>query len=260
MFIGIAGKRSRVRRGPLPVVSAGFAVDGAAFDGSTYLTRGASYTGAADSRSLLMSFWYRTASWAGNTVLFDNTGDLVAFSSFGGTFSIYANDAVGTSKLQIDQHTGVPLPADANWHHVMVAMNTNAAAGLKTAQMYVDDVALTVDVTDAQAAFDIDFTQGNWSIAAYVDSQFAFVGDLAEFYIAPGQFLDLSVQANRRKFRDGAGKPVSLGATGSTPTGIAPAFFHHLDDGEAPANFGINRGSGGGMTVTGTITTSPTNP
>lgn len=71
---------------------------------------------------------------------------------------------------------------------------------------------------------------------------------LGEAYFAPGQFLDFTVAANRRKFNQFVGGlllPVSLGTDGSLPTGVAPIIYLHLDNGEAASNFNLNRGSGG---------------
>ena len=65
-----------------------------------------------------------------------------------------------------------------------------------------------------------------------------------------------SPQVHRR-----LGEAGDLGSDGSTPTGVAPIFFRHLSDGEAAANFAINRGTGGAdMTITGALTTAATSP
>ena len=61
--------------------------------------------------------------------------------------------------------------------------------------------------------------------------------------------VDFSSEANRLKFRDAFGNPVSLGTDGSTPTGTAPAIYMRFD----PASQGTNSGTGGAFTKTGTI-------
>jgi hypothetical protein len=85
-------------------------------------------------------------------------------------------------------------------------------------------------------------------------------GGMAELFFAPGQFLDFSVQSNRRKFRSSGGKPISLGADGSTPTGTKPLIYLHLDDAETANNFATNRAGNGNLTVTGALTTRATSP
>jgi hypothetical protein len=37
-------------------------------------------------------------------------------------------------------------------------------------------------------------------------------------------------------------------------------MYHHLDNGEAVANFATNRGTGGNFTITGTLDTASTSP
>lgn len=240
---------------------ANFAVDGASFDGTNdYLTRGAGFTGASDSSRLLLSFWYRTSSFAADCLIIGSAADLVGVGSFGGDYQIYVNDPLGSSQLLITATISSEWPADGNWHHVLVAIDTNFSAGNKIAQIYLDDAPLSSTVNDTSAAFSIDFTQTNWSVGGYVDSQFKFTGDLAEVFYAPGQILDLSITANRRKFIDASGKPVDLGADGSTPTGTMPVLYLHLDDGETANNFATNAGSGGGMTVNGALATSGASP
>jgi hypothetical protein len=79
---------------------------------------------------------------------------------------------------------------------------------------------------------------------------------LAEVYINLAEYVDLSVEANRRKFISSAGKPVNLGASGSVPTGTAPIMYF-----KGPASaFPTNLGTGGNFTVTGTLTDGSTNP
>jgi hypothetical protein len=65
------------------------------------------------------------------------------------------------------------------------------------------------------------------------------------------EFLDISVEANRRKFINAAGDPVDLGSDGSTPTSTAPIVYQNGDF----TNFETNQGTGGNFTVTGALTT-----
>jgi hypothetical protein len=54
---------------------------------------------------------------------------------------------------------------------------------------------------------------------------------------------------------------VDVGADGSAPSGVAPAVYLHLADGETPAdNFATNAGSGGGMTVNGALAVAASSP
>lgn len=73
--------------------------------------------------------------------------------------------------------------------------------------------------------------------------------------MAPGVYMDLSVDTNRRKFIDISGRPVALGPDGSLPTGSRPALYFT----GASSVWHNNRGSGGGgFTVSGGLTTAAT--
>lgn len=64
---------------------------------------------------------------------------------------------------------------------------------------------------------------------------------------ATGTFVDLTVEANRRKFISAAGGAQNLGADGSTPFGGAPPVFLRSDGN--PATFTVNNGRGGAFSV-----------
>ena len=70
------------------------------------------------------------------------------------------------------------------------------------------------------------------------------------------EYLDISVENNRRKFIDADGFPVDLGSDGSTPTGIAAIMFFS----GATVSWHTNDGSGGGFTENGALTDAATSP
>ncbi len=81
--------------------------------------------------------------------------------------------------------------------------------------------------------------------------------DVAEVYLNLAESIDIDVSANVEKFRSSAGKPVDLGATGSTPTGTAPIIYLSGD----ATGFLTNKGTGGSFTVaTGSLSTAGTSP
>jgi hypothetical protein len=85
-------------------------------------------------------------------------------------------------------------------------------------------------------------------------------GCLAEFWLAPGTYLDLTTAANIALFRGADGKPVDLGADGSLPTGSAPLIYLSCRPGDAASAFATNRGTGGDFTITGSLDVASTNP
>ena len=238
-------------------------VDSADFDGTNdWLTRGADLTGAADSKSGIVSMWLRIDGGDGgsahllvnHTVLGGGSGFLRFFVQRVTTniFRVTGANAAGTTILRLD--TVATYTAGATWLHLLISWDLATSAE----HLYVNDVLDLSVVTSTNDS--IDHTVADFAIGAQADGTVKFDGCLAEVYFAPGQYLDFSVITNRRKFISSGGKPVYLGADGSTPTGTAPIVYQHLDDAEAAANFAVNAGSGGGFTVNGTLATGSTSP
>lgn len=237
-------------------------VDAAYFDGADNLTR-AGLTGAADSKSGILSFWvYSESSHLASPVC--GAQDTEQFQTrifFDNGTTKYRCRVVNTTNLDyVAQMNGDSAIGTSAWHHVLFSWDGAAAA----AHLYLDDVndlAGTSTTTDVNG----DYTLAAWAIGCRLTPAFSppdqfLTGGLAEVYVALGQYLDFSVEENRRKFRSATGKPVQLGATGSIPTGTAPTIYLHLDEGETANNFAINRGTGGNFTVTGALGTYPTSP
>lgn len=234
-------------------------VDGVVFDPTDRLIRGAGLTGAVDSSTGTISFWIKrndTGTTAINLVV--NNPDYF--------FGILMNAA---AKLEF--YMGANAYADGygftstatftgpfGWRHVLASWDTNFSVGNKLVHLYVNDVsAFNAVAFDDGVAFNIDYTESDWGIATDPAAAFGELdGELAEFWFAPGQFLDFSVAANRRKFITSAVAAVNLGSDGSLPTGTAPLVYL-----KGPASsFPTNAGTGGGMTLTGTLTDSSADP
>jgi hypothetical protein len=154
------------------------------------------------------------------------------------------------------------------WSHVLFSVDTNHPQGSKIFQLWVNDVDMlatnrTLPPTDNSPAFSM-----KWHGKPFVMNGSALYGspttpdvpyakfDVAEAWFAPGQFIDFSVEANRRKFSSAGGAAVGLGSDGSLPTGVAPAVYFSGD----ATTFPTNRGAGGAFTKFGTITNAPTSP
>ena len=221
------------------------AMAGATFDGGDWLKRGGGITGAADSKMITLSFWFRStnagiwqrilsspASADGFLITLDDMGQL--------RFGFKDTSAANNLNLQVET-----LVADGAWHHVMLSVNANTT----TAQLYVDGVSAGTLYTLFDATF--DFTHTNWGVGVDPQNNWnPFNGDLADLWVDFGTYIDLSVPANRAKFYNNG--PVNLGATGNGPTGSAPEIFL---SGTVPG-WHTNKGTGGGFTMTGTLTSS----
>lgn len=240
------------------VVGGGFTVDGVNFSGTQYLSRGAL---GADSKTGIMSFWLKPTFGA------VNDGGLITGWN-GGAKShsmILEKPVLGLTRPRLDSHGSSVLYMASNldcvtvdWSHFLFSWDTSTAV----LQIYMDGQdALLGGGSSSNANIEYS-TFNNWWFGGDSGSWGSpFVSaDIAEFYFAPGQYLDFTNSANRLKFRTSLGIPENLGTTGSTPTGSAPLFYMHLSDGEAPANWGLNRSGAGDWTVNGTLTTSTTSP
>ena len=123
------------------------------------------------------------------------------------------------------------------------------------------DPVSTVVLSDAYGAFAIPLTEvgegvsRDWVIGAGEAGINKFTGDLAEVWLDASTALDLSDPDNAELFWQN-GTARSFGIDGSSPLGSQPLIYLHLDDGAPAVNFATNRGSGGAMTVVGTLVTA----
>lgn len=224
--------------------------DGAKFDGTNdYMTRGAGLTGAADSKTGIFSTWWKFDAASGQEVLLAGARFSISRDNTNWVYISGAN-AAGTNILQMTSAGSY----GNGWKHILASWDLSAATG----RIYISD-ALDFNLLTATND-NIDYTVADWVIGAYTDGTLKQNGCQAETYFAPGQYLDFSIEANRRKFISKAGKPVDLGADGSLPTGTAPLVYLHLAKSEAVANFATNRGTGGNFSITGILDTATTRP
>lgn len=246
---------NRMRMGGLPAYIAN-AVD---FDGTNdYLKRGAGFTGAADSSTGIISAWVRLDA--------DTVSDAVILRSQGG--KIRLNRRAGSVdpflQLYLESTTGgLSLSAatsnyfsPSGWINILASWDTNFSAGNKLLHIYINNVSDIATKFDTDAAFNVDYTETDWGVGANPNgNNLLWNGCMSEVYFAPGQYLDFSNSANRAKFISG-GKPVDLGSDGSLPTGTAPILYLK----NPAASFGTNSGTGGNMTITGTLDVASTSP
>lgn len=239
-----------------------FKIDSADFDGvNDHMARGANLTGIANSKSGIFSAWVRFDAGTGlQAILSDGVSlemniNVLRFASEDGSLiRVYCFDGSGTDAVAIVSATG--YTASATWRHILASWDCAASAK----HLYIDDFndqdagASNINNVTIPYASATDWRIGSDPLDDRLD------GCLADVYFAPGQFLDFSVEANRRKFIRADGKPADLGANGSRPTGVAPLVFHRLDKGDFALNFAVNRGTGGNFSMTGALTVGSTSP
>lgn len=227
------------------------------FDGTNdWAERAADFAGASDSNLFTISFFVDGITDAGFLTIFGNeTGgsslNRVGVYISGGQVNVGLTNAAGTSFVTWLSDTFVN---DGNRHHIVCSFNTAFAAGLKLIKGTVDGVA-EGSVTDGSASFNIDLTADNWTVgsAGSVSPVFLLNGKLGELYAAFGQYLDVTTAPNNQKFRNVDGTAADLGSDGSTPTGSAPTLYLSCRTGDPASAFATNRGTGGGLTLHGTL-------
>lgn len=234
--------------------------------GSQFAQRGGGLTGAVDSPAGIFSCWERLdanpvsqarilnglSALNGGLfgIRFSRTSDGAGFS-----FLTTFQDTAGNNNNQIRSSNiyGVsPI-----WRHRLVSWDFS----VPVSHMYISDVSDKI-VSVGPTIGTQDYTFLDWGIS-YGDAGTTqrWNGGLAELYFCPGQYLDFSVTANRRKFISADLLPVNLGSDGSTPTGTIPAIYMHLDSAETADDFMINRGGGGNFNISGgPLSLASTNP
>lgn len=214
------------------------------FDGTDdYLSRGADLTGNADGKAGTVSLWFRLdgGDAATQIMLRAGTGFIQVHRASDNKLRVSGVNAAVSNILLMDS-TGT-YTAGAAWHHLLASWNLAATVG----HLYVDGVNVIDTGTDVFTNDTIDYTQTNFYVGANQVPASFFNGCLAEVYLNLTQYLDLSLEVNRSRFRTPGGKPVSLGPTGALGTGTRPIIYLR---GPA-ASFNTNLGSGGNFTVNG---------
>ncbi len=147
---------------------------------------------------------------------------------------------------------------DGAWNNILLSIDTSGGAYVLNCYINGVSVTLSDSFTDGSLPFNIDifydtFYVNDWKINGSTQPA---IMDMAHVWMAAGQFIDFSVQANREKFRSPTGHPVYLGADGSLPTGTAPTMYFR----GGGNSFATNRGSGGTFTLTGTVYDASSGP
>lgn len=229
---------------------------GVTFDGSNdYLARGADFTGNADGKVGTVSFWINIKN---NVTDFDvfSSNDRIKIryigSASGGVFRITLNNSSNTQRVLIQNISLISI--SSGWVNVLFSWDAENTVG----HVYIND---TDDVDSASVINDtLDYTESDFVVGANTGFADKMNADLADFYFNNSEYLDISVEANRRKFIDDNGKPVFLGNSLELPTGTSPILGLSLSKDAAVSTFATNKGTGGGMTLTGALTEASTSP
>ena len=223
------------------------------YDGTNdYATRGADLTGMADGKQGTLSVWVRIDGGDGANRLVIGNGATAAANRFAlllttaNVFQVSAGTAAGAGLLDIRSSA---YTAGATWLHVLASWKLDTVGARHIYVTDVSDLAVTT-FTDGT----IDYTLSDWGVGALPDASLKWNGCISELFFHP-VYIDLSVEANRRKFITAAGKPAFLGANGSTPLGVQPLLYSPTGDPSAS-----QLGSGGLFSLTGALGVASTSP
>ena len=222
-------------------------------------------TGASDSKVGLLSCWVRLDGYDGASITalnnFDSNTGRIGINFKRHSDNSFLIVCVNTSaSIILSMGSNTTYTTSATWLHVLAAWDL--AAG--TAQLYVNDIedrSGSPVVTDDTIVYATTGALPGWHIAGSPGGNAGgnFNGGMAELYFAI-EYLDISSQANRRKFITASGKPVNLGVDGSTPTGSQPLVYCTIASGGVAADFDNNAGAGEDFTQSGTPTIASTSP
>ena len=217
-----------------------------------YLAKAADFTGNANSKAGIFSGWFKIAGSSGvdQFILCSENRRVQVLRNSSNKFQILCPKSGGSTILDISSttsYTYIPY----SWVHLLASWDLATS----TSHLYINSISNKTATTVTNDTIQYVDPDG-WRVGAQgITFDNGFYGGQAEIYFAPGQYLDFSVQANREKFIL-TGKPVNLGADGSTPTGVAPIMYLK----STAASYGTNSGSGGNLTVTGAYSISTTSP
>jgi hypothetical protein len=222
------------------------------FDGSNDYLHSNSITGFTNDKKGTVSFWYRQLSNPRGWILHQTAG----------AFSIVGNNSAGSGEITIKgKNTGgtqilslltTGQTMDYEWHHYMASWDMSDSA---KRHIYIDGIADSFTVF-AYTDDVLNYTTPAYAVGSLVGVGEKYEGDLADFWLDFGTYIDLSIEQNRRKFISENGMPMYLGADGSFPTGSPPDIFLTGD----VLYWQSNKGTGGDFTENGEITYSSSQP
>ena len=199
--------------------------------------------------TLLMSYWMCGPVGVSGVPGIWPEFNAAAFFTFdpGTSNSIsFTNQTLGSAAHFYQGHFSLPPPPGMRMHMLM-SVDTHA----QIVQVYINDNAMAVTGGTWTGTPPFDFNVKNttniwnWDVSNVIGA--GRFPALADAWISnTPSFVDLTIEANRRKFINRDLSPVDLGATGTNPFGYQPALYMSVRPGGVPADIGINRGLGGG--------------
>lgn len=209
-----------------------------------YLVTGDAVLQSGPSDQFLLSMWMQTRTQQSNRHLLS-----IGNGTSAGTMRITIfNQALNNLRVLLGEGSNSDIViADSS-----SSVGTNAFGHLliarlgTTLQVYWNDSVVNMNNSPNATAQSFE-TWANAYIASAGGGGTPGVEFWGDFWFYAGQYLDISVEANRRLFISQAGTPVPLGANGELPLGTAPDIFFGDDQFAADWNGGVNLGAADGV-------------
>lgn len=190
-------------------------------------------TGQADSATGIFSVWFHFATHPDDEnwlLRVSTTNDFNVRVQIGSSeeegILLKLRNSGGTLVLHVETEV-VPL-ADG-WYHLLCSWDISAGKTFAdNVHIYLNDTDIKPEsaevFTDSET---IDWGHGtsNWRYSFNGIATGENESCTGPYYLAIGQYLDFSDEANRRKFIGSNGRPVPIGQDGSEPTGTSPTLY-----------------------------------
>lgn len=234
---------------PPAVVDIPYVTKGVHFNGATYLRRSSGLSGQGTVTSFTWSVWIKLS--VANSGIFTDLSGYISQSKAGVSnpyFRMFADtvfdyfDSAPEAEMQ-----------SAGWQGITCSANIN---GANIASIYRGDTDILGDATNFDGYDTIppttNFYFGTDSLGNFI------TGDVADFRLWMGAFIDLTSINNRRLFVRANGKPADPSLANAV---LGTPIISFIGTVASPVStFPVNGGSGGSFTTTGTLTAASTSP
>lgn len=225
-----------------------YTVNSVNFDGSTNLARGADLTGNTDGKKGIFSAHVTfNADGSNSTIWRGGTTDIIIERLPTNKIRLTLTTSGGGQVLRLTSSSTYQISDGQIW--ILASWDLGASL----AHLYINDV----DDEDGTTVL-VDNTINYTSVNHYPGGVLFDLHDgcMSELVFNMAEYLDITIDANRRLIAAVDGSPVNKGSDGRLITGTPPIVYLNGDS----TDFQINQGTGGNFTITGALTACPTTP
>lgn len=229
-----------------------------------YLRASTSFTTSTDSQKFSWHMWLKLSTASdGNAVDFYNGrsgGNSQPLFRKTNADIIHIEFVDGSNSTAFNIESTMTVTSTMGWVSVGFGVdNTSTTTG--SFRLFINGSTTWSSTSALIGTNSIDWTStGTHTLFASNAAGNLYAGDVADVYLETVSAV-LANSSGIGLFRSTAtGKPLSLGANGSGPTGAQPVMFLKHTPGSTPADFDDNLGYGGPVPITGALTESTSSP